>query len=129
MTYRRRTFTIGTQDALSIFVKRVMKDGVPYVILREDSTSPFRGMLRSHFEGIATLYTIELIMLGLAEHLPQLRFVFEKPAWSNGKVSFKAEWSEVRMPHSGRGYGLGYWSPLDAKTVEWLSGQPSCLTA
>jgi len=112
MQYSRRVFTTGPNEAVSVYVRRLIVNGTPYVVFREDPECAFKGALRAHFERLATLYYVELLMRGYGKHCASLRFVFEKPAWSNGLVTVAAEWREVLMIFTSDGYRSGKWRAL-----------------
>jgi hypothetical protein len=123
MQYQKRVFTTGPTEAVSVDVRRLIVNGQPYVVLREDVNCAFKGALRSHFENIATLYYVELLMRGYAKQCATLRFVFEKPVWSNGIVTVAAEWREVAMIFTADGYRSGKWRALTEAEVRAFSGE------
>lgn len=125
MLYQKRFFTTGPYEAASVYVRRALVNGKPYVILKDDPECAFRGALRAHFEQFATLYYVELLMRGHARLCSRLTFVFEKPAWTNGRVSFDAEWREVSMKFGATGYRLGQWRALTSAEISSLNEQPS----
>lgn len=122
MQYSRRVFTTGPNEAVSVYVRRLTIDGTPYVVFREDPECAFKGALRSNFENLATLYYVELLMRGCGQPSASLRFVFEKPAWSNGRVMVAAEWREVSMLFTSDGYRSGKWRSLTEAEVRAFSG-------
>ncbi|WP_150126534.1 hypothetical protein [Burkholderia cenocepacia] len=123
MQYRKRVFTTGPSEAVSVYVRRLIVDGQPYVVFREDAQCAFKGALRSHFEKLATLYYVELLMRGYAKQCASLRFVFEKPAWTNGLVTVAAEWREVSMIFTADGYRSGKWRALTEAELRVFSGE------
>lgn len=105
-----------------MYVRRLVVNGMPYIVFREDPECAFKGALRSHFENLATLYYVELLMRGYGNQCASLRFLFEKPAWSNGLVTVAAEWREVVMIFTSDGYRSGKWRALTEAEVRVFSG-------
>ncbi|KWT98414.1 MULTISPECIES: hypothetical protein [unclassified Variovorax] len=124
MLFHRRVFSLGSNDGVPVLVRRALVDGhLPYVVFREEGESPFRGALRANFESVATQYYLELIVRGQQRLGPHLHFVHERPLWSNGVVTFSAEWNEVHMELTPTGYRRGRWEPVTPEVLTQLSGE------
>jgi hypothetical protein len=122
MLYHRRVFSLGSSDAIPVLVRRALVDGrLPYVVFKEDVKSPFRGALKANFASAATQYYVELIARGQPRLGPHLRFVYERPLWTNGVVTFSAEWSEVHLELTAIGYRNARWEPVEPAVLAQLS--------
>jgi hypothetical protein len=123
MWLKRRCFSIRADEAVTVLVGRVAMNGAPYFMLSEDPDCLFKGALKSHYERIATMCYVETVLRGLGRICPRLRFVYQKPPWTNGQIRFNAEWYEVEMDLKVSGYQNGRWRPLTNEEVSRFSAE------
>lgn len=116
LKFRARRFPLTDDEFVLVDVAVCLVDQEPYVVLRHVPGPTQLGVLQANFERVATLFHWELAINGVpASVRGRVRFVYEQPAWDNGKVSFPARLTRVKLELTSRGYRALAWHPLSTE--------------